>query len=373
MCRDRDEAGRPQAVTGARQNGPVAVLSRSEQNPSMLTLQCDACCPPPIATNDEQVLREAGWRFGAEHGRLDLCPAAHGRQARPRAGRRPTPGAAAGALPNLMIIGAAKCGTTSLHAYLDTHPDVFMAELKELRFFSDPDCKAWLPWYLEQFRSDAPVRGESSTMYTRSPALPETAERMHDLVPDARLIYMVRDPVERAVASYLEERFQRLDPRPVTEAFADLDDPYNPYVAASRYAEQLERYLAHYPSDQLLVLPLADLERNPDGVLRRVWCFLDVDPDHAVDTTSRLNAGSAKYEYPTVAARLRSGVAGRVVARLPSAPRRAVRSAAQRLLSRPLERPDLPAELRERLREALAPDAQRFRALTGLDVADWSV
>lgn len=351
----------------------MTILSRSAIDPQRLTVQCDVCCPPPIATNDERVLREAGWHFGGEGDRPDLCPAAHGRGARTRAELGPTPGAAPGTLPNLMIIGAAKCGTTSLHAYLDSHPQVFMARLKELRFFSDPDCRSWLPWYCEQFPTDAEVRGESSTMYTRAPALPGTAERMHDLLPDAKLIYLVRDPVDRAVASYLEERFQRLDPRPVAEAFADLDDPYNPYLSASRYGEQLAHYLAHYRRDQLLVMSLAELERSPDRALREVWGFLGVDPDHEVDTTARLNAGTAKYEYGKAAARLRGGVAGRVVSRLPSGPRSTVRKAARRLLSRPLERPDLPPELLDRLREALGPDAERFRELTGLDVSDWSV
>lgn len=365
--------GLPQADIGARQNGLVAVLSRSEQNPSMLTVQCDVCCPPPIATNDERVLRAAGWRFGGEDDRPDLCPATHGRGARPRAEPGPTSGAAPSMLPNLMIIGAAKCGTTSLHAYLDSHPQVFMARLKELRFFSDPECRKWLPWYCEQFPTDAPVRGESSTMYTRAPALPGTAERMHSLLPDAKLIYMVRDPVERAVASYLEERFQRLDPRPLAEAFADLDDPYNPYVAASRYAEQLGHFRKHFADEQILVLPLGELERQPEATMARVFAFVGVDDTNQVDIKVRLNEGVAKYEYPGVGGRLRRSALGSAVRRLPPRLRTPVQARARRLLGRPLARPELSEELRDRLREALAPDTVRLREVTGLDLADWSV
>lgn len=248
-----------------------------------------------------------------------------------------------------------------------------MAELKELRFFQDPEGAAWQGWYEAQFDPAAAVVGESSTMYTRSPALPGCAERMAALVPQARLVYMVRDPVERAVASYLEERFQQLDPRPVEEAFADLDDPYNPYLSASRYAEQLELFLEHYPLNQVLVLSLSDLERDPDQVMTEVFSFVGVDPERTVDTSVRLNAGEAKYEYPGLAGRLRRSPVGAAVRRLPPGLRASAQSGARRLLSRPLPRPDISDEMREQLCEQLAPDAARLRALTGRSFSDWSV
>lgn len=276
-------------------------------------------------------------------------------------------------MPNLFLIGAAKCGTTSLHAYLDTHPEVAMAPWKEVRFFQDPDCWDWLDVYKTQFDATATVTGESSTMYTRAPALPGVAERIAKAAPDARLVYMVRDPVQRAVASYLEERFQLFEPRPVEEAFADLDDPYNPYVAASRYAEQLGLFLEYFPRERVLVLPLAELDARPGDAMARVFEFLGVDASHDVDTTRRLNEGSQKYEYGGVASRLRRGVVGRTVRRLPRGLREGLQARARRTLSRPLERPELTPELEQRLREALAPDAARFRELAGLELADWSV
>lgn len=351
----------------------VTVLSRSDRDALMMSIQCDVCLPPTMATNLESVLLATGWRMRDRGADLDVCPhCVHERvPERPRAER--VVERTEGRLPNLVLIGAAKCGTTSLHAYLDSHPEIAMARLKELRFFQDPDCAAWLPWYREQFDATAKVVGESSTMYTRSPALPGVAERMAALVPEARLVYMVRDPVERAVASYLEERFQLLDPRPLDEAFADLDDPYNPYVAASRYAEQLRPFLERFPRDQVMVVPLRDLQAEPATTLARIFGFLGVDQLHEVDTTRRLNEGAAKYEYAGVGRQLRHSAVGRVVRRLPPRSRAALQGAARRLLSRPLERPELTPELRHRLEEALAPDANELRALTGLALADWSV
>ena len=117
------------------------------------------------------------------------------------------------ALPNLLIIGAAKCGTTSLHAYLDQHPDVFMARPgpdsrgeKEMRFFWRDDWYERLDWYQEQFDPRARVRGEATPSYAHYPYLRDVPRRIHSLVPDARFIYIVRDPIERIVAHWVQAR-----------------------------------------------------------------------------------------------------------------------------------------------------------------------
>jgi hypothetical protein len=343
----------------------------------MRTVQCDVCCPPAQATNAVTVLREVGWRLSGDGAEFDACPACvrdrRWLELPLRSERGDADAVAGGRLPDLLLIGAAKAGTTSLHAYLDSHPEISMATLKELRFFTDPEYQRWLPWYRAQFAFDSPMVGESSTMYTRAPAMPGVPERIAATVPDARLIYMVRDPVARAVASYQEERFQLMDPRPIEEAFADLADPYNPYLAASRYAEQLSGYLEHFGTERILVIPLDDLEAEPDATMRRVFGFLGVGADHVVDTSRRLNQASAKYEYGGMARRLRRGVAGRLVQRLPDGARDRVQAGARRLLSSPLERPELSSDLEAALQEALAPDAARFRELTGLALPNWSV
>src|SRR5690606_11798413 len=106
------------------------------------------------------------------------------------------------ALPNLVVIGAMKCGTSALHALLDHHPEIAMSRPKELNFFLGDDGGAshdwmlgnWrrgLRWYAGHFPVTARVRGESSPGYT-SPAHPEAAGRMAAVIPDARLVYLVR-------------------------------------------------------------------------------------------------------------------------------------------------------------------------------------
>src|SRR3954454_1582153 len=141
-------------------------------------------------------------------------------------------------LPNLIVIGAAKAGTTSLHHYLDLHPQIAMSRWKELDFFSKEFDRDGLRWYESQF-ADAPVRGESSPSYTRHPENPGAAARMASVVPDAKLIYIVRDPVDRYVSSSrstrhaLGKRSRALD--------GDLESEQAFHT--SHYAVQLALYL----------------------------------------------------------------------------------------------------------------------------------
>jgi hypothetical protein len=196
--------------------------------------------------------------------------------------------ARSGDLPNLIVIGAMKCGTTALHRYLGMHPDVAMSEPKELNFFCGPERpvdsgderSAWLAgnwhrgvgWYAAQFRP-APVRGEASPGYT-SPSFPEAAERMLCVVPGARLVYAVRDPIERAVSQYLHHRVDGTERRSIGEA---LLDPGSQYLDRSRYHERLEPYLARFPTERIFICAQEDLATRPRETLRELYRFAGVD------------------------------------------------------------------------------------------------
>lgn len=341
----------------------------------MMTIQCDICCPSLIVTNPEERLVDAGWQFRSRGARADICPVCSyepQQGTRLRVERARDKADVEGHLPNFLIVGAAKSGTTSLHFYLERHPEIFMAERKELHFFSDPDCLSWLPLYREQFPEPAPVRGEATTLYTRAPAIPGVAARMAALVPDAKIVYLVREPVERALASYREERFHLNERRTADEAFADIDDPYNPYVSASRYAEQLEQYLEHFPREQVLVIDSTDLAKRTEETLARVLRFLGV-AEIPLDVSEQYNTAATKYQYTGLAHRLRFSRPGRALRRLPPPVHQALTAPARRLLRRPIEQPELPDELVARLRAALAADAARLREVTGLELSHWSV
>src|ERR687891_2907647 len=140
-------------------------------------------------------------------------------------------------LPNLLIIGAQKWGTTSLHAYLDLHPDVHMSAEKELDFFiADRGWRNGPDWYARRFRDDAAVRGEASPNYTAWPVWDGVPERAASLVRGARLVYLVRDPIERLESHYLQRRLQDGERGDVATVIGDVHDPRNLFVARSRYA-----------------------------------------------------------------------------------------------------------------------------------------
>lgn len=354
----------------------MTVLSRSALDPQMMTIQCDICSPVMIVTMPEGALAAAGWQLRSRGARADVChvcstDAPYGTDL--RVDRARAVPADVGHLPNFVIIGAAKAGTTSLHHYLEQHPDIFMAERKELQFFQDPDCLSWLSLYRQQFPEKTPLRGEASTLYSRSPAIPGVAGRMAALVPDMRIVYLVREPVERALASYREERFHLNERRSAEEAFADLDDPYNPYLAASRYAEQLEDYLAHFPREQVLVLDQQELATDAATVVDRVQRFLGLEV-LPLDTSAQHNTASTKFEYSGVGQRLKlSRPAVAMRRHLPPRLRLALTAPVRRAFRRPIDRPELREPTIARMRAVLAPDAARLRELTGLELEHWTV
>jgi hypothetical protein len=187
--------------------------------------------------------------------------------------------------PNLFIIGAAKAGTTSLHNYLGSHPRVFMSEIKETGYFFDrreqvrpPHPKGY--WndqdlYLELFAKagDALYRGESSVGYTMLPHLTGVAKRICDFNPDARLIYIMRDPVERTISHYWWRVWLEGEARDIRTAI--LNDPF--YRDVSNYVLQLEPYLELFRRDQLKMLTLEELNADPGRTLRDIFAWLGVD------------------------------------------------------------------------------------------------
>ncbi len=201
-------------------------------------------------------------------------------------------------LPDFLIIGAQKAGTTALYSYLRRHPNVTGPSWKEVSFF-DRHYRRGAAWYRGNFPNVLRLRhalvGEASPSYLFHPLAPE---RVAGLVPRARLIVLLRDPVDRALSHYehevalgreplsFEDALEREEERTrgeVERMVADpahFSDPWwnHTYLARGRYAEQLERWLAVFPREQLLVLSSDELsERTPD-TYARVLEFLGAGP-----------------------------------------------------------------------------------------------
>jgi hypothetical protein len=277
-------------------------------------------------------------------------------------------------LPNLIVIGAQKGGTSSLHRYLDLHPEIAMASPRELNFFCGPGW-SWdrgLDWYGSHFDGAASVRGESSPDYTFFPYIRGVPERMHAVAPEARLLYVVRDPVERMISQYLHYWSRGYERRPIDEVFSDPRFHGSGYVARSRYHAQLERYLEHFPRSSLLVLSQEELLGDRDRALTRVFGFLGVDPSFRSPAFAELH-NTARDHRRQRALQRRVETALRPLGLARPARRVMGTRRLERLMSRPLERPRLEPALRERVTDLVRDDAARLRRLTGERFDAWSV
>jgi len=180
-----------------------------------------------------------------------------------------------GAAPNLFVVGAMKAGTTALHGYLDQHPDIFMSDPKEPGFFADPEPDAAArAAYLALFARGAAQRwrGEASTRYTKAGDSGSVAGRIAEVAPEARILYMVRDPVARIVSQYLFNRRIHAERRALCQAVRE--DPR--YRRVGDYTGRITPYLDRFGADRVRILSAEDLEADPQAVLDALFCWLDL-------------------------------------------------------------------------------------------------
>ncbi len=286
------------------------------------------------------------------------------------------------ALPTFFVIGAAKAGTTSLHYYLDQHPQIQMSAIKEPHFFAGPENGILFPpervgnldEYEELFDPAFEVRGEASPSYTNAPRRQGVPERIEELVPDARFVYLVRDPIARTVSHYRHAVASGKEQRPLRDALEEVADPQSYLACHSLYARQLELYLRRFPEERVMVVDQADLLDDREATLRGIFAFLDVDDAFGSErfeaelwTTSARRVsppGQATFIARTVAPRTRW---------IPSRVRKYARRGYERAFWAAQEPEPLSEESRLRLQQLYADDVERLRALTGKPFPSWSV
>jgi hypothetical protein len=273
-------------------------------------------------------------------------------------------------LPNFLVIGAMKAGTTSLHRYLREHPQVFMPAEKELDFFvAEKRWRRGRSWYEAQFAAadGAIAIGEASPTYTMFPLFAGVAGRVAELLPHARLVYLVRHPIERMRSHYLHEVEKGRERTPIGRAL--VTDPR--YLDTSRYAMQVEQYLAGFSPQRLLVITTEQLRDERAATVRRVQAFLGVDPEWS---DSRLldrefhRTSDKRVRRPLVEAALRvpgtralAGLAPRPMRRLASRGIGAGRTTA------------IPEAVEARLRAELRDDVARIGVHVGERFDGWGI
>lgn len=186
-----------------------------------------------------------------------------------------------------------KAGTTSLFSYLRNHPQVFMPDDKEPGYFSNPDVwNRGIEWYASLFSGagSAVARGEASVNYTKYPHYQGVPERIRKVLPDVRLIYILRSPVERVYSHYLHNFYAGIERDPIQVAL----EKRPLYIQTSLYHRQLQQYLAVFPEEQIRVLLLDDLQFQPLEVVQSLFSFLEVDQGFVPRNISEVRHRSAE-------------------------------------------------------------------------------
>lgn len=200
-------------------------------------------------------------------------------------------------MPDFIVIGAMKSGTSSLASYLAVHPDVFMPKAGELDYFSTPgNWSRGLRWYANQFEAagEDSIVGERSTSYTKHPVFTGAASRIYDILPKARLIYLVRDPIDRVVSHYRHQLVRGREARSLRVALHQDDH----YLVPSRYGAQLERYLVHFDRSQLLVLYSEHLHEHRAETVHRALVHVGVDLGRAPQSYSWTRHATSQVRHP---------------------------------------------------------------------------
>ncbi len=310
----------------------------------------DVVRPDPA---DEAMVARANERFRAER----------------RRGKRASRRESQGTLPNLVVIGGLKCGTTSLHHYLNLHPAVAMSRPKELNFFvAELNWPLGADWYARHFDPAATVRGESSPHYTNRPRFDGVAERMRELLGDAHLIYVVRDPIDRMLSHYLHNVGGAYEDRALEDALAD---PHSSYVNRSRYFFQLEPYLEAFGPESIAIVAREELLRDRPETMRRAFEFVGVDPGFTSEQFERewetgTAKGGGRFRVMDRAVRLPGLRAlDRNFDRLPES----LRWLVERLVHDPGAgegpKPELPGPLRDSLADLFREDVARLEQVAG--------
>ena len=288
--------------------------------------------------------------------------------------------------PNFFVVGAAKAGTTALHRYLGAHPDIYMSPVKEPSYFArelgaSTAYTQSLDAYLALFRAGqrSAVRGESSPAYLVDP---EAAARIREFCDEARILILLRNPLEAIVAVHGEARKFGLEPKRSVAAALAASDRGRPKLVARnggfwtqyrlivQYADQVERYRGAFPARQIHIGLYDDLSADTSAFYGEVLDFLEVDPSFR-PTFARFNPYRGDVRsYLVQRLIMRHATSpetdGRGVARFK---RLRSRVAKWNLVQRP--RPAFEPRLHAELVAALKPDIERLAGLIDRDLSAW--
>jgi hypothetical protein len=271
---------------------------------------------------------------------------------------------------DFILIGAQKSGTTSLAAQLAAHSQISFSKVKEPGYFNaTKDWQANLDSYHKLFNPKSGQRcGEASTMYTFFPEWMETHQRLHAYNPKLKLIYIMRQPVDRVISHYTHNLVRNLEKKPPQEAvLSDLR-----YINRSRYAVQIRPYLELFSQQQVLLLLFEEYIADQLGVLRRIADFLEIDAAGFADMddlAQHRSVGESYLKHPAVEKVVASEGFQFVRRVIPASIRQPIR---YRFFSNRLERkPDFPDQLRSAIWRLTVDDVRAIEEIMGQEIDQW--
>lgn len=310
-------------------------------------------------------------------------------------------------LPDFLLVGAAKSGTSSLYSYLAQHPDVFLPEIKEPNYFAYRgtllDTKGpKAPKIIESLLHKKTITSlddymalysGASTGQTSGDCSPrylyygDAPEAIHDLIPDARIIVILRNPIDRAYSHYLMNRQRDLEPEDSFHRAVDLEKERIGlgwgwdwhYLSVGMYGQQLQRYYSLFPKNNIMVIFHEELVKNLNGVIRKIYRFLGVNDTFTADTERRYKVASTHGAADSYLGRLvfatETTWLGAIAIRLiPRSLGLQIQNILRDLVSRKGDGRDIPPldfEVRNFCWEHLEADVQLLEKLLGRDLSNW--
>lgn len=274
-----------------------------------------------------------------------------------------------GRLPDFLIIGAMKSGTTSLHDYLGLHPDIFTSKTKEIHYFTDDKYTTFdLTWYKMHFITDKKIVGTAPQNYTKrhNKYYQNIPERIANHLPNAKLIYILRDPIERYKSHILENYYTE----PLHDVRYNIESKH--YEKTGLYYYQLQAYLKYFDLSQIHVTTLEDLVRDKLGTLNNIFRFLGV---MEIDDAHRFDFVSNDYRSKILPYRIKTSIPYRILSKIApiATDKLALAPILKRYIIQKGKKKHLSASEIERLKAYYEADVNQLRQLTGLAFNYWCI
>ena len=274
---------------------------------------------------------------------------------------------------DFVVIGAMKAGTSSLYNYLSLHPELSLPYTeKEVNFFNNEEhWKAGLDWYRTNFENSELKKGEVNPNYAMFPTCKVVPERLSSFAPNAKLIYILRDPIERFCSHIHHNYIKGLETRSLQNIIEDREDSLW-YIAYSQYYSQLERFLTYYDKNQILVITLEKLSQEPTLIMRRIFEFLEVNPNYFSESFQvKQHISEDKVKPGKLLTIIRKTAFSKVYQQSKYLFPMSLHKQTKKILGQAIEKPNLTIEQTSYLLKIFQEDIIKLKDFTSLDFYEW--